>query len=45
MPANTIIEVVATGASLLYIVLLIRERVSCWPFGIAGSLLSISVFQ
>ena len=44
MPANTIIEVMATGASLLYIVLLIRERVSCWPFGIAGSLLSIYLF-
>ena len=44
MPANTIIEVLATGASLIYVVLLIRERVSCWPFGIAGSLLSIYVF-
>ena len=44
MPANTIIELMATGASLLYIVLLIRERVSCWPFGIAGSLLSIYLF-
>ena len=44
MPANLIIEVMATGASLLYIVLLIRERVSCWPFGIAGSLLSIYLF-
>ncbi len=44
MPANLIIEVMATGASLLYIVLLIRERVSCWPFGITGSLLSIYLF-
>ena len=44
VPANTIIEVLATGAGLLFIVLLIRERVSCWPFGIAGSLLSIYLF-
>ena len=44
VPANTIIEVLATGAGLLYIMLLIRERVSCWPFGIAGSLLSIYLF-
>ena len=44
MPANTIMEIAATGAGLLYIVLLIRERVSCWPFGIAGSLLSIYLF-
>ncbi len=42
--ANTLLEVFATGASLIYIVLLIRERVSCWPFGIAGSLLSIYLF-
>ena len=34
----------ATGANLLYVVLLIRERVICWPFGIAGSLLSIYLF-
>ena len=44
VPANTIVEVLATGAGLLYIILLIRERVSCWPFGIAGSLLSIYLF-
>lgn len=39
-----LIEILATGASLIYIVLLIREKISCWPFGIAGSLLSISLF-
>ena len=41
---SVIIEAVAAGASLLYIVLLIRERVACWPFGIAGSMLSIWLF-
>ena len=44
VPANAIVEALATGAGLLYIVLLIRERVGCWPFGIAGSLLSIYLF-
>lgn len=44
MPDTNIIEIVAVAASLLYIVLLILERVSCWPFGIAGSLLSIYLF-
>ena len=44
MPINTIIEVAATAASLVYIVQLIREKVICWPFGIAGSLLSIYLF-
>lgn len=44
MLTNTIIEVVAVAAGLLYIVLLIREKVACWPFGIAGSLLSIYLF-
>lgn len=39
-----IVEILATGASLLYIILLIREKITCWPFGIAGSLLSIYLF-
>ncbi len=44
MPTETIIEIAATAASLVYIVQLIREKVICWPFGIAGSLLSIYLF-
>ncbi|RLQ22653.1 nicotinamide riboside transporter PnuC [Seongchinamella sediminis] len=44
MAINTGIEIFATLAGLLYIVLLIRENISCWPFGIAGSLLSIYLF-
>jgi len=48
MPAELsptlIVEILATAASLLYIVLLIREKIACWPFGIAGSLLSIYLF-
>ena len=44
IPLNTILEVAATAASLAFIVLLIREKTLCWPFGIAGSLLSIYLF-
>ncbi|GAB5451998.1 MAG: hypothetical protein Hals2KO_23260 [Halioglobus sp.] len=38
------VELLATGASLLFLVLLIREKILCWPFGIAGSLLSVYLF-
>ena len=44
MALNTLIEILATGAGLVYIIFLIREKVICWPFGIAGSLLSIYLF-
>ncbi len=44
MALNTAIEILATLAGLVYIVFLIREKVICWPFGIAGSLLSIYLF-
>ena len=48
MPAELspalIIEILATGANLLYIVFLIRENIACWSFGIVGSLLSIYLF-
>ncbi len=39
-----VVEILATAANLAYILLLIREKISCWPFGIAGSLLSIYLF-
>ena len=38
------IEIVATFANLLYLIFLIREKIICWSFGIAGSLLSIYLF-
>ncbi len=41
---NTLVELLAVLAGLAYVVLLIRERVLAWPFGIAGSLLSIYLF-
>ncbi len=39
-----IVEVLATLANLAFLVLLIREKVICWSFGIVGSLLSVYLF-
>jgi nicotinamide mononucleotide transporter len=44
MSIATIIEILATLLNLFYVIFLIRERIICWPFGIAGSLLSIYLF-
>lgn len=41
---SLIVEILATSANLAYILLLIKEKIACWPFGIAGSLLSIYLF-
>lgn len=39
-----VIEVLATLANLAFLVLLIREKILCWSFGIVGSLLSVYLF-
>jgi nicotinamide mononucleotide transporter len=39
-----IVEILATCASLLYIILMVRENIACWVFGIGSSLLSIYLF-
>ncbi len=44
MPLNTIIEILATAFGLVYIILLIREKILCWLFGITGSVLSVYLF-
>ena len=44
LSAALVIEILATTANLVFIILLIREKILCWPFGIAGSLLSIYLF-
>lgn len=44
MATATIIEILATLMGLAYVILLIQEKIICWPFGIAGSLLSIYLF-
>ena len=40
----TIVQILPTAASLVYVILLIREKIACWSFGIVGSLLSIYLF-
>lgn len=44
MAVMTLVEIAATLGGLAYVILLIREKVIAWPFGIAGSLLSIYLF-
>lgn len=44
MSVSLIIEILATCCSLIYIIFLMKEKIICWPFGIAGSLLSIYLF-
>jgi len=44
IPASLLLEMAATAANLAYIVLLIRERILCWFFGIVGSALSVWLF-
>jgi nicotinamide mononucleotide transporter len=39
-----VVEILATCASLLYIILMVRENIACWAFGISSSLLSIYLF-
>jgi nicotinamide mononucleotide transporter len=38
------VEILATGANLVYIILLVREHIACWAFGIVGCMLSIYLF-
>lgn len=41
---NTILEVLGVTFNLLYLILLIQEKIICWVFGIIGSLISIWLF-
>ena len=40
-----LVEIAATAANLAFIVLLIRENILCWLFGIVGSLFSVWLFS
>lgn len=44
VPTVLIVEILATCASLLYVIFMVRENIACWAFGIASSLLSIYLF-
>lgn len=41
---NTILEVLGVVFNLLYLILLIKEKIVCWLFGILGSAISIWLF-
>ena len=41
---NLLLEIVAVGLSLTFLILLIKENIYCWFFGITGSLVSIFLF-
>lgn len=44
MSTALVVEILATSANLAFIILLIRQQISCWAFGIVGSLLSVYLF-
>ncbi|NQX88961.1 MAG: nicotinamide mononucleotide transporter [Halioglobus sp.] len=39
-----VLEILATSGNLLYVLLLIREKIACWAFGIVGSVISVWLF-
>ncbi|MFT4520654.1 MAG: nicotinamide mononucleotide transporter [Halioglobus sp.] len=39
-----VVEILATSVNLIFLVLLIKEKISCWAFGIVGSALSVYLF-
>ena len=41
---NTILEILGVTFNLLYLILLIQEKIVCWIFGILGSAISIWLF-
>ncbi|MGB0404319.1 MAG: nicotinamide riboside transporter PnuC [Salibacteraceae bacterium] len=40
----TLIEILSVGFNLVYLILLIRENIWCWAFGIVASILSVYLF-
>ena len=44
MDTNTILELLGTVLNIFFLVLVIKENIWCWLFGILGSLVSIYLF-
>ena len=44
MEINSILEIIGTILNLAFLILVIRENIWCWLFGIIGSLVSIYLF-
>lgn len=41
---NLALEITAVIMNLIYLILLIKEKIACWIFGIAGSAVSVCLF-
>lgn len=41
---ENLFEIIATLLSFIYLILVIKEKKSCWYFGISGSLISVVLF-
>ena len=41
---NLYLEIIAVVLNLIYLILLIKEKIACWFFGISGSIVSIYLF-
>tara|TARA_B100000767_G_scaffold274935_1_gene309655 strand:- start:5430 stop:5981 length:552 start_codon:yes stop_codon:yes gene_type:complete len=41
---NLLLEILSVALSLTFLILLIKENINCWIFGISGSLISIFLF-
>ena len=41
---NLYLEIIAVVLNLIYLILLIKEKIACWFFGITGSIISIYLF-
>lgn len=41
---NLYLEIIAVVLNLIYLILLIKEHIACWFFGISGSIVSIYLF-
>ena len=44
MDTNTILELLGTILNIIFLILVIKENIWCWLFGILGSLVSIYLF-
>lgn len=39
-----IVEAIAVALNIIYVILVVKEKILCWPFGILASLISIWLF-
>lgn len=44
MAVNTLLELISVVCGILYLLLMVREHIACWIFGILGSLITIYLY-